>query len=111
MDGGKSLMPITNSNFTVLNTTDFSVWLGGVNTLASGWLGPVILLVTWLAVLITLKANPWTRMSEAFAVASFVAWLTATLMLAFTFVSITIWAATLSLMILGGVWLWLEPGA
>jgi hypothetical protein len=103
-------MPITSSNFTALNTTDFSVWLGGVNTLASNWLGGVILLVVWLAVLITLKANPWTRMSDAFAVASFVVWLVATLMLAFSFVSLTIWAAAMSLMILGGVWVWIEPG-
>jgi hypothetical protein len=103
-------MPITPANFTVLNTTDFSVWLGGVNTLANNWLGGVILLVVWLAILITLKANPWTRMCDAFAVASFVVWISATLMLAFSFVSITLWAASFSLLILGGLWVWLEPG-
>jgi hypothetical protein len=104
-------MPITSSNFTALNTTDFSVWLTATNSLTNYWLGAVIILVLWLAVLITLKASAWTKMSDAFAVASFIAWISATLFLAFGFVSVTIWAATMSLMILGGLWVWLEPGA
>lgn len=104
-------MPITSSNFTFSNSTDFTTWITGVNTLANFWLGAIILMVVWLAILITLKANPWTRIQDAFAVASFVTWLIASLMLAFSFVSITLWAASLSLLILGGFWVWAEPGA
>lgn len=100
-------MPVYSSNFTVLNTTNFTTWLGGVNTLTNNWLGAVMLMLIWLAVLITLKSNPWTRMSEAFAVASFVAWIVASLFLAFSFISITLWAICLSALILGGLWLWL----
>jgi len=100
-------MPITSSNFTVLNTTDFSVWMGGVNTLTGNWLGVVMLFVIWTAILVTLKSNPWTRIQDAFGVASFVTWIVATLMLAFSFISISIWAMTFSLAILGGLWLWL----
>lgn len=102
-------MPVTPSNFTFSNGTSFSTWLGGVNTLAGDWLGAVMLLVIFLAVLITLKANPWTRLQDAFAVASFVAWISATLFLAFSFVSITIWAVTMSLLILASIWLWAQP--
>jgi len=104
-------MPVTPANFTFSNTTSFTPWFAGVNALSGNWLGAIMLLVIWLAVLITLKANPWTRLADAFAVSSFVTWIAATLFLAFGFVSITLWAASLSLMILGGLWVWFEPGA
>lgn len=104
-------MPVTPANFTFSNSSSFTPWLTGVNALAGNWLGAIILLVVWLAVLITLKANPWTRLADAFAVASFVTWIIATLMLAFSFVSVTLWAASFSFVILGALWLWLDPGA
>lgn len=104
-------MPIYSSNFTFSNSSSFDVWMTGVNALTGNWLGVLILVVVWVSILVTLKYNPWTRLSDAFAVASFVTWIAASLFLAFEFVSITVWAVTLSLLILGGLWLWLEPGA
>ena len=103
-------MPVTNADFAFSNSSSFDPWIVGVNALTGNWFGGVILLVVFLSVLITLKANPWTRLADAFAVASFITWISASLFLAMSFVSITIWAVTLSLMILGGLWVWLEPG-
>ena len=100
-------MPLTPDNFTALNTSDFNTWLAAVNSISSNWMGAGIMLTAFLATFITIKSNAIARTSEAFAVASFVTWLVASILLLVPVVSVTLWAASLSLMILGGVWLWM----
>lgn len=101
-------MPVTPSNFTALNTTNWGAWLSAVNTLSGNWIGAIIMLIVFLGTLITLRAGPLSRTCECFAVAGFVTWIIGTLLLTMRFVSVTVWAASLSLMILGGIWVWLE---
>jgi len=101
-------MPMTSDNFTALNTSDFGAWLNAVNTLTGQWLGGAILLITLLGVFITLKSSQFARTSDCFAVAGFVTWIIATILLFIPLISFTLWAASLSLMILGGLWVWLE---
>ena len=108
MGAGGIIVPITPSNFTALNTTDFGSWLAAVNTLTGNWMGAGIMLISILGIFITLKSSQLAKTSDCFAVAAFVTWLVASVLLFIPLISLTLWAASLSFMILGGIWVWMD---
>lgn len=99
-------MPWYPSNFTALNTSDYSVWLNGVNVLSGGWIGIGILFLVFIVSFTGLNAGVSNATPTSLAASCFLTWLISFILLSLGLISFTIFSMCFSLVLLTAFWVW-----